>query len=234
MYEVPFYKKYSHMKQIFLFLAGKKASLLAIGAMLLLSLPIGLLPKTPSYIWVSLGVVVLFFLLCLLAVISKRMLHFRMGFRDMGFMFLHIGLFLSVLSLGLSQISIQRLYMPLYEGQISNRAYDAQGYIYQVPFTIQLDSFAIDYYENEEIKTYTSWLEIERKNKKTIKTDIQVNKPLAVSEWMIYQYSYRSSEGEQAALSQLMLVRDIWKWFTYTGLILCMIGCCFLFMIKKA
>ncbi|MEG1572873.1 MAG: cytochrome c biogenesis protein ResB [Bacteroidales bacterium] len=220
------------MKHFFLFFAGRKAALMSMGCLILFSLGVGLLAQTPRFLWILLGISICFLLICLVASICKRLLKFRLGARDIGFMLTHIGLFLSLFFLGLSQWSEQRIYMPLYEGQTSNQAYNAKGYVYQLPFTLHLDSFNIDYYTNEQVKAYTSWVSVQRANHTEIKTQIKVNKPFTLSEWMIYQYSYRPAQDGQPALSQLMLVRDIWTWFIYVGLILFVGGNIFLFSSK--
>lgn len=59
---------------------------------------------------------------------------------------------------------------------------------------------------------------------KTIETEIEVNKPLRIEHWMIYQYSYDSDRGKASTYSSFELVYDPWIKLVYFGIILFLLG----------
>ena len=60
--------------------------------------------------------------------------------------------------------------------------------------------------------------------------DIEVNSPLSVEGWKIYQLSYDTSMGRWSETSVLELVRDPWLPFVYAGLGMMMLGAVFMFL----
>ena len=60
--------------------------------------------------------------------------------------------------------------------------------------------------------------------------DIEVNRPLSVEGWKIYQLSYDTSMGRWSETSVLELVRDPWLPFVYVGLGMMMLGAVFMFL----
>ena len=60
--------------------------------------------------------------------------------------------------------------------------------------------------------------------------DIEVNRPLSVEGWKIYQLSYDTSMGRWSETSVLELVRDPWLPFVYAGLGMMMLGAVFMFL----
>lgn len=59
---------------------------------------------------------------------------------------------------------------------------------------------------------------------------IDVNKPLSVDGWKIYQVSYDETKGKWSTVSVFELVRDPWMPLVYTGIILMLAGAFFLFI----
>ncbi|SBV92196.1 conserved membrane hypothetical protein [uncultured delta proteobacterium] len=53
---------------------------------------------------------------------------------------------------------------------------------------------------------------------------LEVNKPLSVGPWMLYQYSYDDQAGKMSTYSSIELVRDAWLWPAYAGIFLMGIG----------
>ena len=53
---------------------------------------------------------------------------------------------------------------------------------------------------------------------------IEVNQPLAVAGWKVYQLSYDETMGKWSSLSILELVRDPWLWVVYVGCFLMILG----------
>lgn len=53
---------------------------------------------------------------------------------------------------------------------------------------------------------------------------LEVNKPLSVGAWMLYQYGYDNRAGKMSAYSSIELVRDPWLWPAYAGIALMVAG----------
>lgn len=53
---------------------------------------------------------------------------------------------------------------------------------------------------------------------------LEVNKPLSIGPWMLYQYSYDNQAGKMSAYSSIELVRDAWLWPAYAGILLLAAG----------
>lgn len=84
-----------------------------------------------------------------------------------------------------------------------------------------------------EPKKFSSELSIQTKSGKNITTTIEVNRPLKIEGWTIYQLSYDTSLGRWSNLSVLELVRDPWLPVVYFGIFLMMGGAAFLFITGK-
>ena len=75
-----------------------------------------------------------------------------------------------------------------------------------------------------EPQRFVSNVLIRTRNDKTLQTTIEVNKPVTIDDWMIYQLSYDTSRGKWSEISVLELVRDPWLPAVYAGIILMAIG----------
>ena len=58
---------------------------------------------------------------------------------------------------------------------------------------------------------------------------IEVNKPLKVDGWKIYQYDYDEQSGTDSTVSIFELVRDPWQPFVFTGILMMLAGALSLF-----
>lgn len=82
----------------------------------------------------------------------------------------------------------------------------------------------------QEVKKYSSHVTAFTQEGLTKEAVIEVNKPLKVEEWMIYQYSYDDEKGKYSDTSVFELVRDPWFNVVYTGIIMLLAGALFLFI----
>ncbi|MPM94151.1 hypothetical protein SDC9_141295 [bioreactor metagenome] len=82
----------------------------------------------------------------------------------------------------------------------------------------------------QEVKKYTSQVTVFTKAGHTEKAGIEVNKPLSMEDWIIYQYSYDESMGKYSKTSVFELVRDPWLKVVYTGIFMLLAGALFLFI----
>ena len=110
------------------------------------------------------------------------------------------------------------------EGWVSNGSYLFPHSALQIDDAISIAM------PQQEVKRYSSYVTVYTEEGATIHAVIEVNKPLSVEEWMIYQYSYDDSKGKYSDTSLFELVRDPWLKVVYTGIIMLLAGALFLFI----
>ena len=114
------------------------------------------------------------------------------------------------------------------EGWINNGSYLFPHNILQIDDT---KSIAMP---PQEVKKYSSHVTLFTKEGDTKKAVIEVNKPLSVNNWMIYQYSYDDSKGKYSDTSVFELVYDPWLKIVYIGIAMLLAGAIFLFVAGPA
>lgn len=67
--------------------------------------------------------------------------------------------------------------------------------------------------------------ESEEQEVKTFPFQLEVNKPLKINDWVIYQYSYDTNAGKLSSYSSFELVYDPWVNYVYAGMIMLACGC---------
>lgn len=82
----------------------------------------------------------------------------------------------------------------------------------------------------QEIKRYRSYVTFYTENGGPQQAIIEVNKPLSIGNWMIYQYSYDVAKGKYSDRSIYELVRDPWLKVVYAGIFMLLAGAMFLFI----
>ncbi len=82
-----------------------------------------------------------------------------------------------------------------------------------------------------EPKKFTSKIEILQPNGKHQNIELQVNKPIKVAGWKIYQLSYDSELGRWSDVSVFEIVRDPWLPVVYIGIFLMLIGAVYMFWV---
>lgn len=82
----------------------------------------------------------------------------------------------------------------------------------------------------QEIRKYSSHVTAYTEGGITKEAAIEVNKPLRIEDWMIYQYSYDDSKGKYSDTPIFELVRDPWLKPVYTGIFMLLAGALFLFI----
>ncbi len=92
------------------------------------------------------------------------------------------------------------------------------GNFAQLYMTMELDEELILVMTRPEPKLYRSDVVVYTRSEEVISAQIEVNKPLKVDNWHIYQYSYDSDRGKASTLSSFELVYDPWLPWVYVGL----------------
>ncbi len=82
----------------------------------------------------------------------------------------------------------------------------------------------------QEVKKYTSQVTVYTEKGHTKEAEIEVNKPLSIENWKIYQYSYDQAKGKYSDVSVFELVRDPWLPVVYTGIFMLLAGALYLFI----
>lgn len=75
-----------------------------------------------------------------------------------------------------------------------------------------------------EPKSFISKIKVYSKDGREAETDLEVNKPLRISGWTIYQYGYDTRMGRLSGYSSFELVYDPWLNMAYIGFILWALG----------
>ena len=163
-------------------------------------------------------------------VIIRRTLHFRWK-RDIPFLLNHLGLFLAMTTATLGNADMQRLKMITAIGEPEWRALTQQGTVKEMPLAIELKQFIMETYYDGSPKRFASEVQILTKSGKNIEATVEVNKPVEVEGWKIYQYGYDTQMGPMSQTSILELVSDPWLPLVYAGIYMMLGGavCMFVF-----
>lgn len=100
------------------------------------------------------------------------------------------------------------------------------GGISQHMMTLDLDSIYAVVMTKPEPKRYASDITVMTKDEadEPIHATIEVNKPLTVGHWTIYQYDYDHAMGKASQVSGFELVYDPWVRYVYAGMFLLALG----------
>ena len=147
----------------------------------------------------------------------------------------HLGLFLAITTATLGNADMQRLKMITVKGEPEWRALTPQQEIVEMPLAIELKEFVMETYDDGSPKRFASDIQILTQTGKNIETTVEVNKPVEVDGWKIYQYGYDTQMGAMSQTSILELVSDPWLPLVYTGIYMMLAGavCMFIFGNRK-
>ena len=163
-------------------------------------------------------------------IILRRMLHFQWK-RDIPFLLNHLGLFLAMTTATLGNADMQRLKMITVKGEPEWRALTLQQQIVEMPIAIELKEFIMETYDDGSPRRFASDIQILTKTGKNIQTTVEVNKPVEVDGWKIYQYGYDTQMGAMSQTSILELVSDPWLPLVYTGIYMMLAGAVCMFIL---
>lgn len=185
--------------------------------------PSGHLPTEPFGITAMLSFwpFVLAYLWLMVLVGMVCMTRLRLKWRNIPFLLNHLGIFIALVAGTLGNADMQRLRMMVQEGRSGQYAVDGRHRTFEMPFSIELHDFAI--VEEPEL-SFQSDVTVHGKDNLCLRDTIQVNKPLSVNGWKIYQYDYGESEGGMSDISIFELVRDPWLPYVYLGIFMMLAG----------
>ena len=162
----------------------------------------------------------------------RRLLHFRFSIANLQFMAFHLGLFIVLLTATLGNADMQRLKLITFVGQIEWRGVNEENRVVETPLAIELKRFIMETYDNGQPKRYASEIVVRTKSGDVKHAIVDVNKPVRINGWKIYQYGYDTQKGAQSQMSILELVRDPWLPAVYSGIYLMLFGALLMFMRK--
>lgn len=164
----------------------------------------------------------------------NRILHFKV--KEIPFIINHLGVFLALTCATLGSADVQELQMTVYDdGQPEWRAVNENEEMVELDLAVELHKFTVEYYQDGTPRRFASDVSVYTKDGGNMSGTLEVNKPLKVNGWKIYQYGYDVARGPHSRYSVLMLVRDPWLPFVYAGIFLMLLGalCLMLFMAPK-
>ena len=222
----------------FLFIGTYKAAIPALVYTVVLTIMMGLTRQTADGVWLNsmlsfwpFVLIYVYIAVILGQIILRRMLHFNNWRRDIPFLLNHLGLFLAMTTATLGNADMQRLKMITVKGEPEWRALTSQQQIVEMPIAIELKEFIMETYDDGSPRRFASDIQILTKTGKNIQTTVEVNKPVEVDGWKIYQYGYDTQMGAMSQYSILELVSDPWLPLVYTGIYMMLAGAVCMFIL---
>ena len=159
----------------------------------------------------------------------------RWKWKEIPFILNHLGVVVAIVAATLGNADTRSLEMTAYTGEPEWRAVDEMGMVHEPGLAIELHEFIMEVYPNHMPKRFASDISVHTEDGKTVRGMVEVNKPLKVNGWKIYQYSYDVKKGPESDYSVFQLVKDPWIAWVYLGIFMMLAGavCLMLFMAPK-
>ena len=159
----------------------------------------------------------------------------RWKWKEIPFILNHLGVVVAIVAATLGNADIQSLQMTVFTDEPEWRAVDDDGTLYEPGLAIELHRFTMEEYADGTPKRFASDITVYTEDGKAVQGTVEVNKPLKVDGWKIYQYGYDVRMGPESTYSVFQLVRDPWIFWVYLGIFMMIAGalCLMLFMAPK-
>ena len=159
----------------------------------------------------------------------------RWKVREIPFILNHLGVVVAVVAATLGNADMQTLQLTAFTGEAEWRAVDETGRMVEPGIAIELRQFTMEEYPDHSPKRFASDVTVYTKDGKNVSGTVEVNKPLKVNGWKIYQYGYDVTRGSDSSYSVFQLVRDPWILWVYIGIFMMLAGalCLMFFMAPK-
>jgi len=224
------------------FIGTHKAAIPALVYAVALTIIMGLTRQTTNGVWLNnmlsfwpFVLIYVYIAVILGVVVLRRLGLLRQShkIRDGAFLLNHLGLFIAMTAATLGNADMQRLKMITVVGEPEWRALTSQQQIVELPIAIELKEFIMETYDDGSPRRFASDIQILTKTGKNIQTTVEVNKPVEVDGWKIYQYGYDTQMGAMSQTSILELVSDPWLPLVYTGIYMMLAGAVWMFLKGK-
>lgn len=227
----------------FQFIGSYNAAIPALVYAVVLTIIMGLTRQTVDGMWLNnmlsfwpfvliyVNIAVILGQIILRRIFIVSLFHFFNFKRDIPFLLNHLGLFLALTTATLGNADMQRLKMITVKGEPEWRALTQQQQVVEMPIAIELKDFIMESYDDGSPRRFASDIQILTQTGKNIQATVEVNKPVEVDGWKIYQYGYDTQMGAMSQTSILELVSDPWLPLVYTGIYMMLAGavCMFVF-----
>ena len=220
------------------FIGSHQAAIPALVYAVALTIVMGLTRQTVNGSWLNnmlafwpFVLIYVYIALILGVVILRRVTHLTCWRRDLPFLLNHLGLFLAMTTATLGNADMQRLRMVTAVGESEWRALTQESVVRELPLTIELKKFIMETYDDGSPKRFASEIQIQTKSGKNIGATVDVNKPVEVEGWKIYQYGYNTQMGAMSQISILELVSDPWLPLVYMGIYMMLGGAVCMFIL---
>ena len=147
---------------------------------------------------------------------------------DLAFILNHAGLFLALTCGTLGNADVQRLKMITNLGAVEWRGVDDNGMLHNLPIAIELKRFIMETYDDGSPRRFASDIYVKTKKGQELTATVDVNHPVEVNGWKIYQYGYDTKAGADSRISIFELVRDPWLPYVYAGIFMMLSGALFM------
>ncbi len=145
----------------------------------------------------------------------------------------HLGLFVALTTGTLGNADMQRLKMVCAIGGTEHRVVNEEGLVKQLSVAVELKRFIFEQSEEGAPKRFASDIVIHTRQGEHIPATVEVNRPVKVKGWRIYQFSYDVDAGAESRLSVLEFVRDPWLPAVYAGIYILLAGAILMFFAPK-
>ena len=158
----------------------------------------------------------------------------RFNRKEIPFLLNHLGVFVAIVAATLGSADVQQLQMTVAYEAPERRALSDDYGVVEPGLTIELHQFTVDYYEDGMPRRFASDISVCAEDGKRIRGTVEVNQPLKVNGWKIYQYGYDTMLGSKSPYSIFLLVKDPWLPAVYTGIFLMLAGALSLLFLRHA
>ena len=159
----------------------------------------------------------------------------RWKVKEIPFLLNHLGVVIAIVAATLGNADIRKLQMTVFTGETEWRALDDAGMVHEPGLAIELHQFTMEEYPDHTPKRFASDISVYTEDGKNVRSTVEVNKPLKVNGWKIYQYGYDVRYGAESPYSVFQLVQDPWIFWVYLGIFMMIAGalCLMFFMAPK-
>ena len=215
----------------FAWLGSSEAAVPSIAWAFILTIVMGLTAQIPERGWLGSMTTFWPFLLCYVwltvvvgLVALDRLAGLGKNWRGIASALLHLGFFVTLVFASLGSVDKKDLEMTLHEGETVSMASDETGKTYDTGLSVRLDDFTMEVYPSEMPKRFASDVVVTGKSGKDMTAVIEVNKPIEVDGWKMYQYGYDEEAGVESTVSVLELVKNPWLPLVYAGIFMMLAG----------
>lgn len=159
----------------------------------------------------------------------------RWKLREVPFLLNHLGVFLAIVAATLGAPDKQDVTVMAFKDQPERRAVSGDGRLLELDLSIDLHKFIMETYPDGSPRRFASEITVQPDGGRPVSGTVDVNKPMKVNGWKIYQYDYDAEAGADSAYSTFELVRDPWLPWVYAGIFMMLAGalCLMFFMAPK-